>query len=131
MQSELQTAGERIREMAQGVVKLEREEAEQRGLAEQAQQDVSRLQGEVQSLSEVMAQRDSDSQVNLHTSDPPSTIIPDIRIRSRLSVRDCSVESPVMHVLQRGCRVLSGTAAGHSLSMLMCKVLVSHAQSPQ
>ncbi len=86
MQGELTTAGERIREMAQSVVKLEREEAEQRGLAQQAQQDASRLQGEIQSLSEVLAQRDSDLQVCGHTSDPLSASIQCLGSRTVLYV---------------------------------------------
>lgn len=73
MQNELEAAGERIRELAQHTVQMKAGEAEQRGLAQQAQQDASRLQNEVQSLSEVLAQHDSDLQVNSCTSNSLST----------------------------------------------------------
>ena len=68
MQNELKAAGERIREIAQKYAQMEAGEAEQRGLAQQAQQDASRLQVKVQSFSEVVAQRDFDLQVSPSTS---------------------------------------------------------------
>lgn len=64
MQSELEAAGERAREMSARLAQLEEQEAAQRGTAQRAQQDAARLQGEAKSLAEVLAQRDSDLQVN-------------------------------------------------------------------
>ena len=64
MQSELEAAGERAREMSVRLAQLEEQEAAQRGMAQRAQQDAARLQGEVKSLAEVLAQRDADLQVN-------------------------------------------------------------------
>ena len=63
MQSELEAAGQRVREMAESLEQLRVEEAKQRSVAQQAQHDADRLRAEAQSLSEVLAQRDSDLQV--------------------------------------------------------------------
>ena len=63
MQSELEAASKRVREMAESLEQLREEEAEQRSVAQQAQHDADRLRAEAQSLSEVLAQRDSDLQV--------------------------------------------------------------------
>lgn len=62
-QSKLEAAGERAREMSVRLAQLEEQEAAQRGMAQRAQQDAARLQGEVNSLAEVLAQRDADLQV--------------------------------------------------------------------
>lgn len=102
MQGELTTAGERICEMAQSVVQLEREEAEQRGLAQQAQQDASRLQGEIQSLSEDLAQRDSDLQVIPGTFDPLSGMIQCLRSGAMLYVGENVSPIVTSHMYCRG-----------------------------
>ena len=69
MQSELKAAGERAREMAQRLALLEEQDSQQRSLAQQAQEDASCLQDEVQSLAEALAQRDSELQVKPCTPD--------------------------------------------------------------
>ena len=70
MQSELRSAGERARKLSQKSAQLEADCAQQRSAAQQAQHDAGRLQGEVKSLAEVLAQRDSDLQVR---SRPPES----------------------------------------------------------
>ena len=69
MQSELRAAGGRARDLSQRSAQLEAEQAQQRSAAQQAQSEAGRLQGEVKSLAEVLAQRDSDLQVH---SRPPA-----------------------------------------------------------
>lgn len=49
--------------MARQLAQLDEHEGQQRSIAQQAQQDASRLQGETESLSEVLAQRDADLEV--------------------------------------------------------------------
>jgi len=49
--------------MARQLAQLDEHEGQQRSIAQQAQQDASRLQGEVESLSEALAQRDADLEV--------------------------------------------------------------------
>ena len=63
MQSELSRASERAHDLSSTSAKLEADQAQLRSAAQQAQHDAGRLQGQVKSLSEVLAQRDSDLQV--------------------------------------------------------------------
>ena len=63
VQLELSSASERARDLSNTSAKLEADHAQQRSAAQQAQHDAGRLRGEVKSLSEVLAQRDSDLQV--------------------------------------------------------------------
>ena len=68
MQSELRTAGEHARDLGERSAQLEAEHAQQGSAMQQSQSDVGRLQGEVKSLADALAQRDSDLQVRSSAS---------------------------------------------------------------
>ena len=96
MQSELKAAGEREWGTAQRLAQLEEQDSQHRSLAQQAQEDASGLRGELQSLSEVLAQRDSELQVNPCTPEYPDAVyVMHCIERKQVSVQ--AFESPISH----------------------------------
>ena len=89
MQSKLSNASERARDLSNTSARLEADHAQQRSAAQQAQHDAGHLQGEVKSLAETLAQRDSDLQVR---SRSPASYLTCVSCEGQTSVRTGSAE---------------------------------------